>query len=46
MHTINYKYLPKNAEWIVVDDLRDSGEIVVREESQTETFLILIYLEN
>tara|TARA_B100000315_G_scaffold204565_1_gene197989 strand:+ start:35 stop:1234 length:1200 start_codon:yes stop_codon:yes gene_type:complete len=46
MHTINYKYLPKNAEWIVVDDLRDSGEIIVREESQTETFLILIYLEN
>ena len=43
----NTKYLTRNAELIRVDDLREEeSEIVIREDSQTENFLMLIYLED
>ena len=47
LHSVNFKYLPKHAELLRVYDLRDEqSEIVVREDSQTENFLLLVYLEN
>ena len=43
----NTKYLTRNAELIRVDDFREEeSEIVIREDSQTENFLMLIYLED
>ena len=43
----NTKYLTRNAELIRVDDLREEeSEIVIREDTQTENFLMLIYLED
>ena len=43
----NTKYLTRNAELIRVDDLREEeSEIVIREDSQTENFLMLVYLED
>ena len=47
LHSVNFKYLPKNAELLRVYDLRDEqSEIVVREDSQKENFLLLVYLED
>ena len=43
----NTKYLTRNAELIRVDDFREEeSEIVIREDTQTENFLMLIYLED
>ena len=43
----NTKYLTRNAELIRVDDLREEeSEIVIREDSDTENFLMLVYLED
>ena len=43
----NTKYLARNAELIRLDDFREEeSEIVIREDSQTENFLMLIYLED
>ena len=47
LHSVNFKYLPKYAELLRVYDLRyEQSEIVVREDSQTENFLLLVYLED
>ena len=47
LHTINLRYLPKHADLLILEDLRyEESEIIVREDSQTENFLILVYLEN
>ena len=43
----NTKYLTRNAELIRVDDFREEeSEIVIREDSDTENFLMLVYLED
>ena len=43
----NTKYLARNTELIRLDDFREEeSEIVIREDSQTENFLMLIYLED
>mgnify|MGYP001282979225 CR=1 FL=1 len=47
LHTVNLRHLPKNADLLILEDLRfEESEIIVREDSQVENFLILIYLEN
>ena len=43
----NTKYLARNAELIRLDDFREEeSEIVIREDSQTENFLMLAYLKD